>query len=58
MEHVARLENDRWTRKLTDRMLRTDKRSRGRSLPRYTNGFKSIVTNWLTAQHKTENAGK
>lgn len=45
--HIARMSDDRWTRKLLEWRPRIDKRNQGRPPTRWTDDIKRITTNWI-----------
>lgn len=45
--HVARLTDERWTRRLLEWRPRADRRGRGRPPTRWTDDLKRITTNWM-----------
>lgn len=53
--HVARMQNNRWTKRLIEWRPRADKRSRDRPPTRWTDDIKRIVNNWI---HSAQNSQK
>ncbi|KAK4875679.1 hypothetical protein RN001_012101 [Aquatica leii] len=47
--HIARMQGDRWTKRLLEWRPRTDKRSRGRPPTRWSDDIKRVRTNWIQA---------
>lgn len=51
--HVARMRDDRWTKRLLEWRPRMDKRTRGRPPTRWSDDLKKISKNWMqTAQNR------